>query len=199
MSAKTAVSAYPALDRPGAAAPPAVMTYRALIAIGLLAVWPGLQAHAGLPRISQYTRLDKCRLLERNEDEGGWSVQRCPGLGGYRLRLTEGDLRQNVVVELPGGGERSLALAETTGSGGFSSLGAVVEWRGPRAGGFPPRRADLALCRGRGPGAAGKAHVLSFDGLACRPPALRHRQDRSGGRQNDRARTIADASARCLG
>lgn len=83
---------------------------------------------------SRYTRLDRCTLIERNEDEGGWSIERCPGLAGYRLRRTEGDLRQNLILELPGGGEADLRLGEVTGKGGFSSLGDTVEWRGRGAG-----------------------------------------------------------------
>ena len=103
------------------------------LALGLtaLATQP---AEAAPGRTQRYTRMDHCRTLERNEDEGGWSVQRCPGLAGYRLRRTEGDLRQNLVIELPGGGEADLRLGEVTGKGGFSSLGEMVEWRGRGSG-----------------------------------------------------------------
>lgn len=93
-----------------------------------------LPAEAAPGPVSRYTHIDNCRTIERNEDEGGWSVQRCPGLAGYRLRRTEGDLRENLIVELPGGGEANLKLGEVTGKGGFSTLGATVEWRGRGAG-----------------------------------------------------------------
>lgn len=163
-----------------------------------------MQAAAAPQRTSQYTRTDKCRTVERNEEEGGWSVQACPGLGGYRLRLTEGDLRQNVVVELPrrgghSGGERSLALAEATGSGGFSSIGASVEWRGTGAG--QAFRPDALILRYIVVEDAERPErptsYLVTVSLANRRPCVTAKVP-PGPAQNDRARAIADAPGRCL-
>lgn len=162
------------------------------------------QADAAPQRTSQYTRTDKCRTVERNEEEGGWSVQACPGLAGYRLRVTEGDLRQNVVVELPrsggrSGGERSLALAEATGSGGFSSIGASVEWRGTGTGrAFHPDALILRYIvvedaeRPERP-----TSYLVTVSLAHRRPCVTAKVP-PGPAQNQRARAIADAPGRCL-
>lgn len=162
------------------------------------------QAHAAPQRTSQYTRTDKCRTVERNDEEGGWSVQACPGLAGYRLRLTEGDLRQNVVVELPRtgrgrGGERNLALAEATGSGGFSSIGATVEWRGTGRGrAFRPDALILryAVVEDAERPERPTSYLVTVS-LANRQPCVTAKVP-PGPAQNARARAIADRPGRCL-
>lgn len=146
-----------------------------------------------------YTRIDKCRTVELNVEEGGWSVQLCPGLGGYRLRVTEGDLRQNVVVLLPGGGERSLALSEATRSGGFSSLGSTVEWRGRGAGrAFRPEALILrySVVEDAEHPERPTSYLLTVS-LANRRPCVTARVPPGPG-QNERARRIADRPAPCL-
>jgi hypothetical protein len=173
---------------------------RSLILAGLVtAALPTGQAAAAPQRTSQCTRTDKCRQVELNEDEGGWSVQACPGLAGYRLRVTEGDLRQDVVVELPGGGERRLALAETTGSGGFSSIGAVVEWRGPGSNrAFHPDALILryAVVEDQEHPEQPTSYLLTVS-LANRRPCVTAKVP-PGPAQNERARAIADGPMRCL-
>lgn len=156
-------------------------------------------AAAAAPRVSQYTRTDKCRTIELNEDEGGWSVQLCPGLAGYRLRVTEGDLRQNVVVLLPRGGERSLALSEATRSGGFSSLGPTVEWRGTGAGrAFRPDALILrySVVEDAEHPERPTSYLLAVS-LANRRPCVTAKVPPGPG-QNERARRIADGPAACL-
>jgi hypothetical protein len=169
------------------------------LALILLATAPIAQAAPAPERTSQYTRTDKCRQIELNEDEGGWSVQRCPGLAGYRLRLTEGDLRQNVVVELPRGGERSLDLAEATGSGGFSSIGASVEWRGSGTGrAFRPDALILrySVVEDQERPERPTSYLLTVS-LANRRPCVSAKV-RPGPGQNERARAIVDRPMRCL-
>ena len=61
--------------------------------------------------------------LQTNDYEG-----RCPGVAGYTLIVTEGDLRQNVIVETPKKTKHSLELWDVI-SGGFSTVGAKAEWR----------------------------------------------------------------------
>lgn len=53
---------------------------------------------------------------------------RCPGVAGYTLLITEGDLRQNVTVVAPDGRKSSLELWSVI-SGGFSHVGPRAEWR----------------------------------------------------------------------
>ena len=79
-----------------------------------------------------------CRVVNsKNADY----LARCPGFGGYKLIVTEGDLRQNVTVVAPNGNKSSLDLW-TVISGGFSHLGPKAEWRITRRNG---RRIPVAL------------------------------------------------------
>lgn len=87
---------------------------------------------------SRYTRLTGCTLIRSAPEEAGFFEHECPGEGGYRLRHVEADLRENLVVLAPGGGEHSLELPALA-AGAFSSTGDTVEWRGePRKSRFEP-------------------------------------------------------------
>ncbi|HMS10026.1 MAG TPA: hypothetical protein PKE66_11115, partial [Pyrinomonadaceae bacterium] len=49
---------------------------------------------------SRYTDLDdqKCKTLELDEEGGGSYKGECAGVGGYKLHVLEGDLRQSVDI-----------------------------------------------------------------------------------------------------
>ncbi len=78
---------------------------------------------------SVYTDLSdtKCKTLESNPDEGGSYLGECKGVGGYKLHVIEGDLRQTVNVIAPDGKKFELRLWDHFG--GFSSVGPRAEWR----------------------------------------------------------------------
>ncbi len=78
---------------------------------------------------SQYTDLDdsKCKTLELNEDEGGSYKGECRGVGGYKLHVIEGDLRQTVNVIDPRSKEFELRFWEHFYA--FSAVGPKAEWR----------------------------------------------------------------------
>ena len=78
---------------------------------------------------SVYTDLadNKCKTLESNPDEGGSYRGECPGVGGYRLEVLEGDLRQSINVVAPDG--KKFELDFWTISVGFSAVGEKAEWR----------------------------------------------------------------------
>ncbi len=84
---------------------------------------------------SVYTDLTtkKCKTIEQTDDEGGSYRGECAGVGGYKLEVLEGDLRQSINVVAPNGTKYELNLW-TTVSGGFSSLGEKAEWRVVRTG-----------------------------------------------------------------
>ena len=87
---------------------------------------------AGLSRAqnsSVYTDLSdaKCKTLESNPDEGGSYLGECAGIGGYKLHVVEGDLRQTINVIAPPGKKFELNLWGFFG--GFSSVGGKAEWR----------------------------------------------------------------------
>jgi hypothetical protein len=79
---------------------------------------------------SVYTPLgDKdCRKIKSAEAGDDGYEGRCPGTAGYKLLLSEGDLRQNITVITPRGKQHSLDLWSVV-SGGFSSVGPKAEWR----------------------------------------------------------------------
>ncbi|HMS43219.1 MAG TPA: hypothetical protein PKE69_23525 [Pyrinomonadaceae bacterium] len=78
---------------------------------------------------STFTSLEtaKCKTTESNEEEGGSYIGECPGVGGYKLELTEGDLRQTINVIAPNKKKFELNFSQV--SGGFSTLGEKAEWR----------------------------------------------------------------------
>lgn len=93
----------------------------------LLALFPLQLAAAGLESV--YTDLDSkaCKKQSEDKETGDWT-QLCPGVSGYKLRVSEGDLRQSVTVLDPKGKEHPLDFYSVI-SGGFSFLGPKAEWR----------------------------------------------------------------------
>jgi hypothetical protein len=67
-----------------------------------------------------------CKAAKESSDDG--FVGNCPGIGGYKLQLLEGDLRQTINVIFPNKKKFELNLW-TVVSSGFSSVGSKVEWR----------------------------------------------------------------------
>ena len=78
---------------------------------------------------SVYTSTDtkKCKTIEQSDKEAGWYRGHCPGVGGYKLELTEGDLRQSITIIAPN--KKKFELNFGSVSGGFSAVGAKAEWR----------------------------------------------------------------------
>ncbi|HKX79645.1 MAG TPA: hypothetical protein VJM34_14090 [Novosphingobium sp.] len=150
-------------------------------------------------RVSRYTSVKGCRVTESNAEEGGWSVSACPGLGGYRLELTESDLRQNLVIRPPTGGEHGLDPAEATGSGGFSRIGETVEWRGTGEGAaFRPRALIVRYLVVENPDrpSVETGYLLTVR-LANGGPCITGRLP-PGPEQNEKARDLADGKGRCI-
>lgn len=79
---------------------------------------------------SIYTSLAEksCRTIKADSSEAGSYIAICRGVGGYKLQVEEGDLRQNIQVITPAGKKHSLDLWTVVGSS-FSSLGEKAEWR----------------------------------------------------------------------
>jgi hypothetical protein len=84
---------------------------------------------------SVYTDLttEKCKTIEQTDDEGGSYRGECAGVGGYKLEVLEGDLRQSINVVAPNRKKFELDIW-TTVSSGFSSFGGKAEWRVTRSG-----------------------------------------------------------------
>ncbi|MGH9947528.1 MAG: hypothetical protein ACRD6X_10030 [Pyrinomonadaceae bacterium] len=79
---------------------------------------------------SVYTGLGEkvCKTLESSDDEGGFYRGECKGVGGFKLHVIEGDIRQTIDVIYPNGSRSELNLW-TVVSGAFSHVGEKAEWR----------------------------------------------------------------------
>ena len=88
-----------------------------------------LAAFAGAQNKSIYTSTTTkaCRTISSNPNEAGSYEGECPGVGGYKLRLLEGDIRQTLNVVTPG--KKKFELNFWGFYGGFSAVGEKVEWR----------------------------------------------------------------------
>ena len=79
---------------------------------------------------SVYTSLDAkdCKTLESETEGAGWYRGECKGVGGYKLNLTEGDIRQSIDVITPNKKKYELDFIGNISSG-FSAVGLKAEWR----------------------------------------------------------------------
>ncbi|MEP6945759.1 MAG: hypothetical protein ABJA02_07570 [Acidobacteriota bacterium] len=73
------------------------------------------------------TTTKACRTISSNPNEAGSYEGECPGVGGYKLRLLEGDIRQSLNVITPA--KKKFELDFWGFYSGFSTVGEKVEWR----------------------------------------------------------------------
>ena len=146
-------------------------------------------------RVSKYTTLKTCRVVEANPEEAAYRKLSCDGLGGFALRVIDADDRQNLFVVAPDGTSTSLRLSEI-GGGGFSRLGDTIEWRGRmQEGRFRPDAMVLRYFVVEAEG-EGETSVLLPVSLASGSPCVTARVAPGPG-QSDRARALVDAPMRC--
>jgi hypothetical protein len=145
---------------------------------------------AGAQNRSVYTSTNTkaCRTIESNPDEAGWYRGRCKGVGGYTLELTEGDLRQNLIVITPGKKEHDLQL--TSYYPRFSAVGEKVEWRVKK--GVPV--ALIARYNVSKDDEGGNISYLMISKIGKKESCVVDVIE-PGSRQNERARDAADAAA----
>ena len=159
---------------------------------------PAAPAAAAEPKERfRYTRLTGCTLTRSAPEEAGFFEHECPGEGGYRLRHVESDLRENLVVLAPGGGEHSLELPALA-AGAFSSTGETVEWRGEAgAGGFDPTALIVRQSAVEDPDPqVPEVSYLVVARLAPTPCVIARVPPSPD--QNARARAAADRGVECL-
>ena len=145
----------------------------------------------------RFTRLTGCTLTRSAPEEAGFFEHECPGEGGYRLRHVEADLRENIVVLAPDGGEHSLELPELA-DGAFSSVGETAEWRGRHdADGFVPTALILRHSVMESPD-RGVPEVSYLVVAKLLPQPCVIARVPPGPDQNRRARETADADGACF-
>lgn len=76
---------------------------------------------------SVYTSTKTCKTISSNPDEGGSYEGECMGVGGYKVRLLEGDIRQTIDIITPA--KKKFELNFWGFYSGFSYVGEKIEWR----------------------------------------------------------------------
>ena len=170
-------------DSPGQAA--AVGEPAAVTAITPVA--PGAKVVPG--RTSRFTKVTDaaCPLVEEDKETGDFS-RRCPGIAGWTVLWTSGDLRDDLTVAR-GKISKSFGYPSLVAKGPFDAIGETVEWRGPAGGEPDVLVARVHVARPDGSSDSGRLAVARLGDKPCVvaivPP---------GAGQSDRARAIADGS-----
>jgi hypothetical protein len=73
------------------------------------------------------TKTSACKTIASFPDEGGSYIGECRGVGGYKIQLLEGDIRQTLNVITPA--KKKFELDFWGFYGGFSYIGPKIEWR----------------------------------------------------------------------
>jgi hypothetical protein len=134
------------------------------------------------------TKTGACKTIRSSSEGTGSYIGECPGVGGYKIRLIEGDIRQTIDIVTPAKKKFELNFWNIYSS--FSSIGEKVEWRTKR--GVPVAliaRYNVADPEGRKPSTSylliskiGRSGACVTDVV---PP---------GAKQNEEARILADAA-----
>jgi hypothetical protein len=134
----------------------------------------------------------KCKTIESTSEGAGYFKGQCPGIGGYKLIIEEGDIRQNMTVITPAGKKYDLNLWSVVGSG-FSNLGPRIEWRVAGRSLKPNAlivRYNVANAEDSTKGTSWLVVVKITAGGICVTDKIA-----PGANQNEQARTAADGSA----
>ena len=155
----------------------------------ILAVLFTVSAMAQIKSVYTSTKTSACRTISSNPDEAGSYEGECTGVGGYKVRLLEGDIRQTLNIITPA--KKKFELNFWGFYGSFSYIGEKIEWR--TKGGVPV--ALIARFNVADPENEKKSKsylMVSKIGKKSScvtdivPPAAK---------QNETARTLADAAA----
>ena len=73
------------------------------------------------------TKTNACRTIESTSESAGSYIGECAGVGGYKVQLLEGDIRQTLNIITPS--RKKFELNFWNFYGGFSSIGEKIEWR----------------------------------------------------------------------
>lgn len=103
------------------------LPHRSLYIIMMAAIFVSGTVYAQNKSVYTSLSVKACTQLRSNPDEGGDYEGECPGVGGYKLRLIEGNLRQTINIIDPMGKIHELNFWNLTGA--FSSVGDTAEWR----------------------------------------------------------------------
>ena len=134
------------------------------------------------------TKTKDCRTITSNPDEGGSYEGECKGVGGYKVRVLEGDIRQTLNIITPS--KKTFELNFWGFYGGFSTVGKTIEWR--TKGGVPVALiARFNVADGEDPTKNTSYLMVSKIGktMSCVTNVVL-----PGPKQNEKARELADAA-----
>ena len=97
------------------------------ICVGVLLLSLSATASSQATSVYTSTRAAACRTIESHPDEGGWYMGECRGVGGYKVQLLEGDIRQTLNVITPT--RKKFELNFWHYYFAFSYIGEKIEWR----------------------------------------------------------------------
>lgn len=97
------------------------------LSMTLLAIAFAAAAVAQNKSVYTSTRSSACKTIRSNPDEAGSYEGECTGVGGYKVRLLEGDLRQSINILTPA--KKTFELDFWRFHSQFSSIGEKIEWR----------------------------------------------------------------------
>lgn len=100
---------------------------RLIISIVFLAVLFTATVFTQNKSVYTSTKTSACRTIESHPDEGGSYIGECSGVGGYKIQLLEGDIRQTLNIITPARKKFELDFWSLFPS--FSAIGGKIEWR----------------------------------------------------------------------
>lgn len=92
----------------------------------LLAIFP-LAVYSQFTSVYTSTKTSACRTIGSSTEGTGSYVGECRGVGGYKVQLIEGDIRQTLNIITPA--RRKFELNFWVFYSSFSSIGEKIEWR----------------------------------------------------------------------
>lgn len=146
---------------------------------------------------SVYTTLktDLCKTLESETEGAGFYRGECPGIGGYKLQVIEGDLRQSIDLIAPNKDKFELDFIGHV-SGGFSTVGEKAEWRVTKIG---KKQTPIALIvrfnASENPADSSKTTTYLVVSKITKNQICITDIVKASAKQNEEAQKLADASA----
>lgn len=98
-----------------------------ILSATILTVLFAFSAFAQNKSVYTSTKTGACRTISSNPNEAGSYEGECAGVGGYKVRLLEGDIRQTINIITPG--KKKFELNFWGFYSGFSSISEKIEWR----------------------------------------------------------------------
>ena len=93
----------------------------------MLTVLFAVSAFAQNKSVYTSTKTNACRTISQSDKDAGSYEGECTGVGGYKVRVLEGDIRQTINIITPA--KKKFELNFWGYYGGFSSIGEKIEWR----------------------------------------------------------------------